>query len=116
MEDFDNVDSFDNKDSRKKEGCLSKSLRAGKRTYFFDLKEIETDKPYLTITESKRRFDTNSGAYSYEKHKIFIVKENIQHFYDELGKVLEFIKENPEIGNSTEKGKTTPEITSEELE
>ena len=116
MENFDNVDSFDNEDNNKKNGRLSRSLRAGKRTYFFDLKEVEKDKLYLTITESKRRFDTDSGTYSHEKHKILIVKENIQHFYDEFGKIIAFIKENPEFKDVSKKESPNSEINTEELE
>jgi len=79
---------------------LSKEVRAGKRTYFFDVKVTKNDEKYLTITESRRKFDTNTGNLFYEKHKIFIYKEDYAKFQNALESVLTFIEtgvlpENP---------------------
>lgn len=74
-----------------REELYSKAIRAGKRTYFFDVKATKSDDKYLTITESKRRFDNESGKFSYEKHKIFLFKEDFEKFKDGFGKAVAFI-------------------------
>ena len=71
---------------------FSKSVRAGKRTYFFDVKTTRGNDYYLTITESKRRVDKD-GQFSYEKHKIFLYKEDFEKFREGLDEVVAFIKE-----------------------
>ena len=70
----------------------TKSVRAGKRTYFFDVKATRRNDYYLTITESKKRYNKD-GRFYYEKHKIFLYKEDFEKFVDNLNDVLEFIKE-----------------------
>ena len=79
---------FDNKD---KEEIFAKSVRAGKRTYFFDVKATKSNDYYLTITESKKRF-TDDGKFTYEKHKIFLYKEDFDKFLDGLNETLDYIK------------------------
>jgi len=69
----------------------SKPVRAGKRTYFFDVKATKGNDYYLTITESKRRID--NGRYVYDKHKIFLYKEDFEKFADGLQEVVNYIKE-----------------------
>jgi hypothetical protein len=75
-----------------KNEVLSRAVRAGKRTYFFDVKATKADEKYLTITESKRRFDPNTGLFSYEKHKLFLYKEDFEKFQNALGAILNFIE------------------------
>jgi len=75
---------------------FSKAVKAGKRTYFFDVKETANDVRYITITESKRRFDTQKGSYIYEKHKIFLYKENFEQFANGLSDVIDFIETGQE--------------------
>ena len=70
---------------------FSKSLRAGKRTYFFDVKATRRNDYYLTITESKKRFNKD-GRFHYEKHKIFLYKEDFDAFMEYLGEVVDYIK------------------------
>src|SRR5215216_995514 len=72
---------------------FSKSVRAGKRTYFFDVKSTRGNDYYLTITESKKRFGTD-GKFTYEKHKIFLYKEDFEKFMEGLNESIEVIKEN----------------------
>jgi len=72
---------------------FSKSVRAGKRTYFFDVKSTRGNDQYLTITESKKRFGTD-GKFSYEKHKIFLYKEDFDKFIEGLNEAVNHIKEN----------------------
>jgi hypothetical protein len=84
MEEFEN--------NGRKEEIFSKAVRAGKRTYFFDVKATRSDEFYLTITESKRRFSNEQGKFFYEKHKIFLYKEDFQKFTNGLNDVIEFIE------------------------
>jgi hypothetical protein len=78
------------KDPRDQEEIYSNPVRAGKRTYFFDVRATKSDDYYLTITESKRTFDDN-GVPHYKKHKIFLYKEDFLKFKDALGDVIDFI-------------------------
>lgn len=68
----------------------SKSLRAGRRTYFFDVRSTRADDYYLTITESKRDFNED-GTPFYKKHKIYLYKEDFQNFKDHLNEMVEYI-------------------------
>jgi hypothetical protein len=116
-------------DKEKKEGTeihereeiFSKAVRAGKRTYFFDVKATRRNDYYLTITESKKRYHKD-GRFFYEKHKIFLYKEDFDKFADGLSEVIEFIKEaNPveipvEDLESQETGKSYTNVEFEDLE
>lgn len=93
MEDFErNEDRLDN-DSKFREEIYSKAVRAGKRTYFFDVKSTRRDEFYLTITESKKRFEQD-GSFHFEKHKIFLYKEDFEKFVDGLQEVMAYIDQN----------------------
>tara|TARA_B100001109_G_C18532298_1_gene321161 strand:- start:99 stop:428 length:330 start_codon:yes stop_codon:yes gene_type:complete len=70
----------------------SKVVRAGKRTYFFDVKATKGNDLYLTLTESKKTFNED-GEGSYQKHKIFLYKEDFEKFKDGLDDVLNKIEE-----------------------
>jgi hypothetical protein len=72
---------------------FSKAVKAGKRTYFFDVKSTRGNDYYLTITESKKRFGTD-GKFTYEKHKIFLYKEDFEKFMEGLNESVEVIKQN----------------------
>lgn len=69
----------------------SKPVRAGKRTYFFDVKATRNNDYYLTITESKKKFDQD-GSQNYEKHKIFLYKEDFNKFAEGLDEAIAYIK------------------------
>jgi hypothetical protein len=87
---------FEHHDNRKE--IFSKAVKAGKRTYFFDVKATRSDDYYLTITESKKRFDQNGEKAFYEKHKIFLYKEDFEKFIDGLNEAVAHIKTNrPEM-------------------
>ena len=73
-----------------KEEIFTKVVRAGKRTYFFDVKATRRDDYYLTITESKKRLG-KEGKVFYEKHKIFLYKEDFEKFSDGLRDAVEYI-------------------------
>lgn len=82
---------------------FSKSVRAGKRTYFFDVKSTRGNDYYLTITESKKRFGED-GKFFYEKHKIFLYKEDFEKFLEGLNEAVNNIKENaPAISSNNDK-------------
>ncbi len=81
-----------------RDDIFSKAIRAGKRTYFFDVKSTRGNDLYLTITESKKRFH-DDGKHSYEKHKIFLYKEDFEKFADGFQEALEKIKSLQEDEN-----------------
>lgn len=93
MEDFDKNEERSENDSRFREEIYSKAVRAGKRTYFFDVKSTRRDEFYLTITESKKRFEQD-GNFHFEKHKIFLYKEDFEKFIEGLQEVITFIDQN----------------------
>lgn len=76
----------------RKDEIYSKSVRAGKRTYFFDVKATRGDDYYLTITESKKKY-TDDGKFHFEKHKLFLYKEDFEKFSDGLKEVIDFIQD-----------------------
>ena len=75
------------------EEIYSNKVRAGKRTYFFDVRATKADDYYLTITESKKIFDDN-GNQSFKKHKIFLYKEDFEKFQNALADTLSYIIKN----------------------
>lgn len=79
--------------SVEREEIFSKAVRAGKRTYFFDVKATKRNDFYLTITESKKRYHKD-GRYYYEKHKIFLYKEDFDKFVEGLNESIDYIKVN----------------------
>ncbi|MBM3403850.1 MAG: DUF3276 family protein [Bacteroidetes bacterium] len=76
----------------------SVSVRAGKRTYFFDVKATISEEYYLTITESKRKFSNEQGKFFYEKHKIFLYKEDFEKFANGLKEAIAYIEANQKGG------------------
>jgi len=102
MEDFDHTEN--------REDVFSRAVKAGKRTYFFDVKQTRADQYYITITESKRRFDNGQGKFFYEKHKLFLYREDFEKFKNGLNDVISFIetgvippeREYPESRSRTE--------------
>jgi hypothetical protein len=84
-------------DYKERNEVYSKSVRAGKRTYFFDVKSTKSDEYYLTITESKRRFNNENSKFFYEKHKLFLYKEDFEKFTEGLTDVISFIKKEQEV-------------------
>lgn len=80
----------ENKESDRTE-IYSERVRAGKRTYFFDIKATRSNDYYLTITESKRRY--KDDGFFYEKHKIFLYKEDFNKFVKALNETVNHVKE-----------------------
>ena len=81
------------KESNKRDEIHSQTVRAGKRTYFFDVKTTRSEDYYLTITESKKRFNKDQGKFYYEKHKVFLYKEDFEKFSNGLQSVINYIKD-----------------------
>jgi hypothetical protein len=75
-----------NKDDRQE--IYSKKIRAGKRTYFFDVKSTKGNDYFITITESKKRFEDGS----FVKHKIFLYKEDFNKFAEALTETVQYVK------------------------
>lgn len=78
---------------RSGEDVYSKPVRAGKRTYFFDVKATKGNDYYLTITESKRKVEKD-GHFAYDKHKIFLYKEDFEKFAEGLQEAIDYIRTN----------------------
>ena len=90
-----------------REEIYSRPVRAGKRTYFLDVKSTRGDDLYLTITESKKRFK-DDGTFFFEKHKIFLYKEDFEKFTEGLNDAIQFIMDN----NGGVTSSPRPEISS----
>jgi hypothetical protein len=73
-----------------KEEIYSKVLRAGRRTYFFDVRATKANDYYLTITESKK-FTNDDGSFHYKKHKIYLYKEDFTEFREILAEMTDYI-------------------------
>lgn len=80
-------------ENKEREEVFSKKVRAGKRTYFFDVKSTRSNDYYVTITESKKRLE--DGVFV--KHKIFLYKEDFEKFAEGLAETVEYIKSHQEV-------------------
>jgi len=119
--------AYENND-KKMESIYSKRIRAGKRrTYFFDVRATRGNDYYLTITESRKRFDDNG----YDRHKIFLYKEDFNKFIKALGESIDYVKtdlmpdfdfdafnheENPDENGYSNDGSNRESITSNTAE
>jgi len=116
-EGIEKIDELISEHSR--EEIYSKAVRAGKRTYFLDVKATRKNDYYLTITESKKRFNKD-GKFFYEKHKIFLYKEDFDKFSEGLAEVIEYIREaNPQpidLGDEHLTGEEEHDFTNVEFE
>jgi len=92
MEDFRRDDS----EGREKEIAYSRSVKAGKRIYYLDVKRSRNDDLYLSLTESKKKVSGNpeNPDVSYEKHKIFLYKEDLSKFTEALIDVIRYMQDN----------------------
>ncbi len=82
----------ENETMNEREELFTKAVKAGKRTYFFDVKTTRNEEKYLTITESKRRFDNEQNRFFYEKHKIFLYKEDFEKVSKALNDAINFVE------------------------
>ena len=81
---------MENNDFRDREEIFSKVLRAGRRTYFFDVRSTKAGDYYLTLTESKK-FTNDDGSFHYKNHKIYLYKEDFSEFSNILNEMTDYI-------------------------
>ncbi|MBR4660293.1 MAG: PUR family DNA/RNA-binding protein [Bacteroidales bacterium] len=110
FEDYENA----GRQERSGDDVYSKPIRAGKRTYFFDVKATKGNDFYLTITESKRRVEQD-GRFVYDKHKIFLYKEDFAKFTEGLQEVIDYIRERCPVPDHTPQEAGYQDVTFEEL-
>lgn len=96
---------FDNNDQQG--DIFAKAVRAGKRTYFFDVRSTRSNDYYLTITESKKRFNEGSDRPFFEKHKIFLYKEDFEKFSEGLKEAIEHIRMNQPVAEIPQENHNT---------
>ena len=84
---------MENQNDYNAEEIFSKALRAGRRTYFFDVRSTKAGDYYLTITESKK-FTHEDGSFHYKKHKIYLYKEDFEAFRENMDEMIDYIIEN----------------------
>ncbi len=85
------IEKHDGVERTDREEIFTKTFRAGKRTYFFDVRTTRKNDYYLTITESKKRFGRD-GHFYFDKHKLFVYREDFGKFLDALSESMDFIK------------------------
>jgi hypothetical protein len=112
MDGYDKNEELENGGEIAREEIFSKVVRAGKRTYFLDVKATRRNDYYLTITESKKRFNRD-GRHYFEKHKIFLYKEDFDKFTENLEEVISFIKKNVPEQEPLEKVEVGTEVSAE---
>jgi len=81
---------MERKENVEQEEIFSKVVRAGRRTYFFDVRATKAGDYYLTLTESKK-FTNPDGSFHYKKHKIYLYKEDFESFKETLDEMITFI-------------------------
>ncbi len=112
----DNLERNGENGSNGHEEIFSRAVRAGKRTYFFDVKSTRRGDYYLTLTESKKHFGRD-GRYHFEKHKVFLYKEDFEKFMDGLNETLEFCNaHNVEFVDEERNVSDETKMSSDELE
>ena len=97
------------------EEIFSQVLRAGRRTYFFDVRATKAEDYYLTVTESKK-FTHDDGSFHYKKHKIYLYKEDFQEFNEMLKAATDYILEEKGEEVISERHQKDFKKSSEELE
>jgi len=112
MDGYDKNEELEKNGENMREEIFSKVVRAGKRTYFLDVKATRRNDYYLTITESKKRFNRD-GRHYFEKHKVFLYKEDFDKFTENLQEVIEFIKKNAPEQEPLEKVETEAGVNAE---
>ncbi len=97
-----------NQDERREQEIVySRAIKAGKRIYYLDVRKARNNDLYLSITESKRRQAEGEEAPSFEKHKLFLYKEDFAHFLEGLQDVIGYVRN--ELGEIAEREEYVPE-------
>jgi len=113
MESVENDEEKKKAEERFRQEIYSNVIRAGKRTYFFDVKSTRNNEYYLTITESKKKY-TDKGQFHYEKHKVFLYQEDFDKFSESLEDVIRYIRENQHAEEQVESDKEEVEVEENE--
>ena len=104
--------AMDNNENReRRDEIFSKAVRAGKRTYFFDVKATKADDYYITVTESKKKF-SEDGKFHFEKHKLFLYKEDFEKFAVGLYESIDYIQKEKGVYEGYEESQEVKETTS----
>lgn len=90
-------DSRDNRDNHEREELYSQQVSAGKRKYFFDVKATKGGDKYVAISESRKMFDNDSGAFYFDRNRVFIYKEDIEKFRAAFDNALHFIETGEKV-------------------
>lgn len=97
-----------NQDERREQEIVySRAIKAGKRIYYLDVRKARNNDLYLSITESKRRQAEGEEAPTFEKHKLFLYKEDFAHFLEGLQDVIGYVRN--ELGEIAEREEYVPE-------
>ena len=94
-------------EKRDQEIVYSRAIKAGKRIYYLDVRKARNNDLYLSITESKRRQAEGEEAPSFEKHKLFLYKEDFAHFMEGMQDVIGYVQN--ELGEIAEREEYIPE-------
>jgi len=113
MESVENNEEKKKAEERFRQEIYSNVIRAGKRTYFFDVKSTRNNEYYLTITESKKKY-TDKGQFHYEKHKVFLYQEDFDKFSESLEDVIRYIRENQPAEEPVESDEEEVEVKQNE--
>ena len=108
------MDSRKSEERREKEIVYSRSVKAGKRIYYLDVRKARNEDLYLCITESKRRQAEGEEVPSFEKHKLFLYKEDFARFTEELENVIGYVKS--QLGEIAEREEWSAEVEEEKTE
>lgn len=94
-----------------REEIYAETIRAGaRRTYFFDVRSTRSNEYFLTLTESKKRYDHDKDEYYYRKHKIFLFKEDFDKFVEGLNNAIDFVRNNCPSENKKEEIKVSEDL------
>ena len=93
-------------EKREQEIVYSRSVKAGKRIYYLDVRKARNEDLYLCITESKKKSGAEDEAPQFEKHKVFLYKEDFRHFTEGLEDVMNFVK--AQVGAIEDREEWTP--------
>lgn len=93
---------YNGRDDKQNE-VFSKKVKAGKRTYFFDVKTTKSKDYYLTITESRKIYSDDDDSFEFEKHKIFLYKEDFEKFLTAFTETVDYIKNDLYDGTELER-------------
>lgn len=105
----------DFKDKNDLEIVFSKAVKAGKRIYYFDVKKNRRGELFLAITESKKKVGDDESQVSFEKHKIFLYKEDFEKFTEGLEEVISYIKANCKKDSGRPSGSSFTNVEFDEL-